>query len=85
MAEGKDGTKRVVIVCENSKTVYCIVASLSTRSFEILMKTIKIDDVHFQMLVDLSKRCRMKPNSLIEDLIQETYASKAKRKSNNSN
>ena len=49
------------------------------------MKTIKIDDVHFQMLVDLSKRWRMKPNSLIEDLIQETYASKAKRKSNNSN
>ena len=45
------------------------------------MKTVKIDDVHYQMLVDVGKRWKMKPDSLVEELIQETYASKAKRKS----
>ena len=45
------------------------------------MKTVKIDDVHYQRLVDVGKRWKMRPDALVEELIQETYASKAKRKS----
>jgi len=44
------------------------------------MKTIKIDDVHYQMLVDVGKRWRMRPEALVEEMIQESYSSKAKRK-----
>ena len=44
------------------------------------MKTVKIEDVHYQMLVDVGKRWKMRPDALVEELIQETYASKAKRK-----
>ena len=44
------------------------------------MKTVKIDDVHYQMLVDVGKRWQMKPDALVEELIHETYASKAKRR-----
>jgi hypothetical protein len=32
------------------------------------------------MLVDVGKRWRMKPDDLVEELIQETYANKTKRK-----
>ena len=44
------------------------------------MKTVKIDDVHYEMLVDVGKKWKMKPEALIAELIQETYASKARRK-----
>lgn len=44
------------------------------------MKTIKIDNVHYQMLQDLGKKWRMKPEDLVEELIQETYANKVRRK-----
>ena len=44
------------------------------------MKQIKISDVHFQMLKDIGKKWRMTPDELIEELIQETYANKSKRK-----
>ena len=43
-------------------------------------KQIKIDDVHYQMLVDVGKKWRMKPDALGEELIQETYANRTKRK-----
>ena len=45
-----------------------------------MAKTVKVSDVHYQMLVDVGKRWRMKPNDLVEELIQETYANKTKRK-----
>ena len=45
-----------------------------------MAKTIKISDVHHSMLVDIGKRRRMKPEDLIEELIQETYSSKSKKK-----
>jgi len=45
-----------------------------------MAKTIKISDVHHSMLVDIGKRRRMKPGDLIEELIQETYVSKNKKK-----
>ena len=45
-----------------------------------MAKAIKISDVHHSMLVDVGKRWRMKPEELVEELIQETYASKSKRK-----
>ena len=45
-----------------------------------MAKTIKISDAHHQMLVDVGKRWRMKLDDLIEELIQETYASKSKKK-----
>ena len=45
-----------------------------------MAKSVKDSDVHYQMLVDVGKRWRMKPDDLVEELIQETYANKTKRK-----
>ena len=45
-----------------------------------MAKTVKVSDVHYQMLVDVGKRWRMTPDDLVEELIQETYANKTKRK-----
>ena len=45
-----------------------------------MAKTVKVSDVHYQMFVDVGKRWRMKPNDLVEELIQETYTKKTKRK-----
>ena len=44
------------------------------------MKQIKIDDVHYSMLKDISKKLTMSPEDLVAELIQETYSSKTKRK-----
>ena len=45
-----------------------------------MSKSVKVSDVHYQMLVDVGKRCRMKQDDLVEELIQNTYANKTKRK-----
>ena len=45
-----------------------------------MSKSVKVSDVHYQMLVDVGKRWRMKPDDLVEELIQKTYANKTKRK-----
>ena len=45
-----------------------------------MAKQVKVSDVHYQMLVDVGKRWRMKPDDLVEELVQETYANKTKRK-----
>ena len=45
-----------------------------------MAKTVKVSDVHYQMLVDVGKRWRMKPSDLVEELIQETYTKMTKRK-----
>ena len=45
-----------------------------------MAKSVKVSDVHYQMLVDVGKRWRMKPDDLVEELIQKTYANKTKRK-----
>ena len=43
------------------------------------MKSVKISDVHYAMLRDLGKKYRLKVEDLIEELIQENYATKKKR------
>ena len=43
------------------------------------MKSVKISDVHYEMLRDLGKKRRLKIEDLIEELIQENYANKKKR------
>ena len=35
------------------------------------MESIRISDVHYEMLRDQSKKCRMKAEDLVEELIQE--------------
>ena len=45
-----------------------------------MAKTVKVSDVHYQMLVDVGKRWRMKPKDLVEELIQEAYTKKTKSK-----
>ena len=45
-----------------------------------MSKPVKVSDVHYQMLVDVGKRWRVKPDDLVEELIQKTYANKTKRK-----
>ena len=45
-----------------------------------MAKSVKVSDVLCQMLVDVGKRWRMKPDDLVEELIQKTYANKTKRK-----
>jgi|TARA_B100001769_G_C21714912_1_gene393732 hypothetical protein len=43
------------------------------------MKQVKISSVQYEMLVELGKRWRMKPDNLIAELIEENYKSKTKR------
>ena len=43
------------------------------------MKQVKISPDHYEMLVALGKRWRMKPDDLIAELIEENYKSKTKR------
>ena len=45
-----------------------------------MAKTIKISDVHYQMLIDAGKRWRMKPDELVEEVVQEAYSNKSKKK-----
>ena len=45
-----------------------------------MAKTIKISDVHYQMLIDAGKRWSMQPNDLVGELVQEAYSSKSKKK-----
>ena len=45
-----------------------------------MAKSVKVSDFHYQMLVDVGKRWRMKLDDLVKELIQETYANKTKRK-----
>ena len=40
------------------------------------MKMVKLSSVHYEMLVELSKKNRMKPDEYIEVLIQEKYNKK---------
>ena len=42
------------------------------------MKQVKISSVQYEMLVELGKRWRMKPEDLIAELIEENYKSKTK-------
>jgi len=43
------------------------------------MRQVKISPVHYKMLVVLGKRWRMKPEQLINELIEENYKNKTKR------
>ena len=45
-----------------------------------MAKTIKISDVHYQMLIDVGKHWRMKLDRLVGKLVQEAYLSKSKKK-----
>ena len=41
-----------------------------------IMKNIPISKVHYEMLVEISKKSRTKPGELVEILIQDAYARK---------
>ena len=40
------------------------------------MKSIKISNVHYEMLVNVGKRLKYKPEQMLEELIQERFNSK---------
>ena len=40
------------------------------------MKMVKLSSVHYEMLVELSKKNRMKPDDYVEMLVQEKYNKK---------
>ena len=40
------------------------------------MKMVKLSSVHYEMLVELSKKNRMKPDDYVEMLLQEKYNKK---------
>jgi len=40
------------------------------------MKMVKLSSVHYEMLVELSKKSKMKPDDYIEVLLQEKYNQK---------
>ena len=44
------------------------------------MKQVKISNAHYQMLVDIGKKWKIKPDALMEEMIQDTYSNKNKRK-----
>ena len=46
---------------------------------ETIMKNLKISDVHDSMLVELSKKYRIKKENLVEEFIQENYNSKKRK------
>ena len=43
------------------------------------MRQVKISSVQYEMLVELGKRWKMKPDNLIAELIEENYKGKTKR------
>jgi len=43
------------------------------------MRQVKISSVQYEMLLAIGKRCRMKPEDLIAELIEENYKNKLKR------
>ena len=45
-----------------------------------MSKQVKISDVHYSMLKDISKKWRISPEDFVAELIQETYSSKTKRR-----
>ena len=40
------------------------------------MKTLKINDLYMEMLIDIAKGARKKPDEFIEQLIKSTYNNK---------
>lgn len=40
------------------------------------MKTLKINDLYMEMLIDVSKQARKKPEEFLEQLIKSTYNNK---------
>ena len=45
-----------------------------------MSKSVKVIDVHYKMLVEVGKRWRIRPDDLVEELMQKTFANKTKRK-----
>jgi len=43
------------------------------------MKSVKISDVHYTMLLDLGKKWRMNIQDLLEEVIQENYNTKKRK------
>ena len=43
------------------------------------MRQVKISSVQYEMLVEIGKRWRMKPDNLIAELIKENHKSKTRR------
>ena len=43
------------------------------------MKSVKISDVHYTMLLDLGKKWRMNIQDLLEEVIQENYNNKKRK------
>ena len=43
------------------------------------MKTIKIPPIQYEMLVTMGKKWRMKPETLVVELIEENYNNKIKK------
>ena len=43
------------------------------------MRQVKISSVQYEMLLAIGRLCRMKPDDLIAELIEERYKSKTKR------
>ena len=43
------------------------------------MKSVKISDLHYTMLLDLEKKWRMNIQDLLEEVIQENYNTKKRK------
>ena len=44
-----------------------------------MSRTIKISDMHYDSLLKLSKKYKMKVEEMVEELIEETYNSRVRR------
>ena len=40
------------------------------------MKSVKLSTVHYEMLITVSKRMRLKPEQLLEEMIQDAFNAK---------
>ena len=66
--------------CSEQRALSSLSTAVFTNRRSRMTKQVKISDVHYQMLMDVGKKWRMKPDALVEELIQETYSNKSKRK-----
>jgi hypothetical protein len=69
-----------ILTCQNHKPSSVSLENITTANFKrvILMpnQPIKLQSVEYEMLLELAKRARMKPDTFLADLISKTYNGK---------
>lgn len=69
-----------ISICQNHKLYSVLYRNITTINFKRVSRMynqpIKLQNVEYQMLLELAKRARMKPDQYISKLINIDYSSK---------